>query len=41
MEGSHNFTIADPTKIGVEKAVSEDYELVSQNQVNLFLRRRA
>ena len=41
MEGSHDFTIADPVKIGVERAVTEDYEVVSRNPVNLFLRRRA
>jgi FkbM family methyltransferase len=39
IEGSHNFNITDPTKIGVAQTVLEDYELVARTQVNLFLAR--
>ncbi len=40
LEGSFNFTVTDPAKIGVEHSVLEDYELAGQTTANLILRHR-
>jgi FkbM family methyltransferase len=40
LEGSFNFAVKDPAKIGVEQSVLEDYELAGQTAANLILRHR-
>lgn len=40
LEGSFNFAVRDPAKIGVEQSVLEEYELAGQTAANLILRHR-
>jgi len=41
IEGSHDFTVTDPRRIGVSDAVMADYAMVGATRVNLILKRRS